>query len=182
MALVSVIVPVYKVEAYLCRCVDSILEQTFEDLELILVDDGSPDRSGTICDEYVRQDSRVHVIHQKNGGLSAARNAALDWLADNSDSQWVTFVDSDDWIHPQMLETLLRHAQSGQIKVAVCGYQETAEWNREFEPADPEGILWNPEDYFLEHNTNAVIACAKLYHRSCFSDLRYPVGRIHEDE
>ena len=100
---ISVIVPVYKVEPYLRRCVDSILGQTFTDFELILVDDGSPDNCPAICDEYARKDTRVHVIHQENGGLSAARNAGIDWAFANSDSQWLTSVDSDEWVHPEML-------------------------------------------------------------------------------
>ena len=103
---ISVIVPVYKVEPYLRRCVDSILAQTFTDIEVILIDDGSPDGCPAICDEYVQQDNRVKVIHQENRGVSAARNAGLDWVFANSDSQWISFVDSDDWVHPQFLEYL----------------------------------------------------------------------------
>ena len=107
MPLISVIVPVYKVEEYLSRCVDSILSQTFEDFELILIDDGSPDNCGKICDEYTKKDNRVHVIHQENGGLSSARNAGIDWAFENSDSEWLTFIDSDDWVHIQYLDLLL---------------------------------------------------------------------------
>ena len=98
MANISVIVPVYKVEAFLNRCVDSILCQTYEDFEIILVDDGSPDTCGALCDEYARKDGRVHVIHQENGGLSAARNTGIDWAFANSTSRWLAFVDSDDWV------------------------------------------------------------------------------------
>ena len=107
MPTISVIVPVYKVEKYIHRCVDSILSQTFTDFELILVDDGSPDNCGKICDEYAEKDIRIHVIHQENGGLSAARNAGIDWVFANSDSEWITFIDSDDWVHPEYLERLL---------------------------------------------------------------------------
>ena len=103
MPIISVIVSVYKVEPYIRQCVDSILAQTFTDFELILVDDGSPDNCGAICDEYAAQDCRVRVIHQENGGLSAARNAGIDWAFANSDSQWLAFVDSDDWVHPDYL-------------------------------------------------------------------------------
>ena len=103
---ISVIVPVYNTEQYLHRCVDSILAQTFTDFELILVDDGSPDNSGAICDEYAGKDQRIHVIHQSNGGRGLVRNAALNWIQTNSDSKWIAFVDSDDWIHPQYLEVL----------------------------------------------------------------------------
>ena len=103
MSFISIIVPVYRVEKYLSRCIDSILSQTFKDFELILVNDGSPDNSGDICNKYAEKDKRVIVLNQANGGLSSARNAGLNWLYDNSDSQWITFVDSDDWIHPNYL-------------------------------------------------------------------------------
>ena len=106
MPVISVIVPVYNVEKYLHRCVDSILAQTFTDFELILVDDGSPDNCGKICDEYAEKDSRIHVIHKVNGGLSDARNAGLDWAFANSNSEWVTFIDSDDWVDKYYLEYL----------------------------------------------------------------------------
>ena len=105
--LVSIVVPVFKVEQYLSRCVDSILNQTFKDFELILVDDGSPDKCGQMCDEYAKTDNRIHVIHKKNGGLSDARNAGIEWCIENSNSEWVTFIDSDDWVHPQYLESML---------------------------------------------------------------------------
>ena len=101
--LISVIVPVYKVEQFIHRCVDSILNQTYTNLEIILVDDGSPDRCGEICDEYAEKDSRIRVIHQKNGGPSAARNAGLDICT----GEYIAFVDSDDYIEPDMLQQLL---------------------------------------------------------------------------
>ncbi|HCI64916.1 MAG TPA: glycosyl transferase, partial [Clostridiales bacterium] len=101
--LISVIVPVYRVEAFLPRCLDSIRGQTYKNLEIILVDDGSPDNCGKICDEYAEMDSRIRVIHKKNGGLSSARNAGLDVAV----GDYIGFVDSDDWIAPEMYETLL---------------------------------------------------------------------------
>ena len=104
--LISIVVPIYKVEKYIHRCIESILAQTFTDFDLILVDDGSPDNCGKICDEYAVKDKRIHVIHKENGGLSDARNAGIDWAFANSDSEWITFIDSDDWIHPKYLETL----------------------------------------------------------------------------
>ncbi|MBE5773435.1 MAG: glycosyltransferase family 2 protein [Clostridiales bacterium] len=181
MPLISVIVPVYKVEPYLRRCVDSILAQTFTDFELILVDDGSPDNCGVICDEYAQRDSRVHVIHQENGGLSAARNAGIDWAIANSDSQWLSFVDSDDWVHPQMLEQLYRGVQEHRVKVSICGYRET-EGNDPWEKEEFASKLWPVEQYYVEHNINATIAVCKLYHKDCFKVIRYPVGKLHEDE
>ena len=96
--MISVIVPVYKVEKYLHRCVDGILSQSFTDFKLILVDDGSPDDCGKICDDYAKKDNRISVIHKENGGLSSARNAGLDWVFANSKSEYVTFIDSDDWV------------------------------------------------------------------------------------
>ena len=181
MPTISIIVPVYKVEAYLHRCIDSILAQTHKDFELILVDDGSPDNCGTTCDEYAAKDSRIIVIHQKNGGLSAARNAGIDWMMANSDSQWLSFVDSDDFIHPKMLEVLLDAVLSTDTKVSICGFQRT---NGEDLVVDEISApqLWKPEDYYVQHNVNATVAWGKLYHRECFKDIRYPVGKIHEDE
>ena len=96
--MLSVIIPVYKVEQYLCRCIDSVLAQTYTDLEIILVDDGSPDGSGAICDEYAAKDSRIKVIHQKNAGVSAARNAGMDLAS----GEYLAFIDSDDFIEPEM--------------------------------------------------------------------------------
>ena len=120
MGRISVIVPVYKVENYLHRCVDSILGQSFADFELILVDDGSPDNCGSICDAYAVKDSRIRVIHQENGGLSAARNAGIDWVFAHSDSQWLTFIDSDDWIHGSFLQILHRCWQSSLQIHHIC--------------------------------------------------------------
>lgn len=182
MAEVTVIVPVYNTEAYINRCIDSILCQSHEDFSLILVDDGSPDHCGAICDSYAVRDKRVHVIHQKNGGLSAARNAGLDWALANTDCQWLTFVDSDDWIHPQMLEQMLEAALSNHVNISVCSFARTngeIPWTKE---SGAQAELWSPKDYYQQRFTNATIACAKLYHRSSFASIRYPVGKIHEDE
>ena len=179
---ISVIVPVYKVEQYIHRCVNSILKQTHADFELILVDDGSPDHCGTICDEYAQKDNRIHVIHQKNGGLSAARNAGIDWAFANSDSQWVTFIDSDDWVHPQMLEQLLRAALENETSVSVCGYAETSGDEPVVMPDVLKPQIWKTEEFFLQSFTNAIIAWGKLYRKECFREIRYPVGKVHEDE
>lgn len=179
---ISVIVPVYKVEQYLHRCVDSILAQTFADFELILVDDGSPDNSGAICDEYAQKDDRITVIHQENGGLSAARNAGIDWAFANSDSQWLTFIDSDDWIHPEYLQRLLDAALKHQVSISACDFETTTGDDPTIPPEHFETMLWTPENFFVEHNVTATIACAKLYRKECFESIRYPVGKLHEDE
>ena len=179
---ISIIVPVYKVEQYLRRCVDSILAQTFADFELILVDDGSPDNSGAICDEYAAKDPRITVIHQENGGLSAARNAAIDWVFTNSDSQWLTFIDSDDWIHAEYLARLLNAAVENQVSISACNFEITTGDNPAIPPEQFDTTLWTPENFFVEHNVTATTAWAKLYRKECFQTIRYPVGKIHEDE
>ena len=182
MALISVIVPVYQVEAFLPRCVDSILGQSFGDFELILVDDGSPDSCGALCEAYARQDSRVHVIHQENGGLSAARNAGIDWAFAHSDSRWLTFVDSDDWLHPQTLEVLLKAAEEGNAAVSVCGYRETTGENPVVHAENIQSAVWTPKDFYMQHIKNFTVAWGKLYRKDCFEHIRYPLGKIHEDE
>lgn len=179
MGQISVIVPVYKVEPYLRRCVDSIRSQSFRNFVLVLVDDGSPDGCGAICDEYAARDSRIHVIHRENGGLSTARNSGLDW----ADSQWVTFVDSDDWIHPDYLQILVNGAVQTGCKVSACCMSRT-----EGEPLpalnSTSFSTLAAEDYFCIHRPDCVpsVAFGKLFHRSLFARLRFPAGRLHEDE
>ena len=181
MAEISIIVPVYNVEKYINRCIDSILVQTYENFELILVDDGSPDNCGAICDEYTRKDSRIRVIHKKNGGLSSARNAGLDWVFSNSDSRWITLIDSDDWIHPKYLELLLSAVQEHETDISIGTYFRTA---GEPFPAinEIEPKLYRTEDYYIAKDVNATVAWGKLYARECFQNIRYPDGKIHEDE
>lgn len=125
--LVSIIVPVYKVEPYLRRCVDSVLAQTYPNTEVILVDDGSPDGCPAICDEYAAADSRVSVIHQANGGLSAARNAALDVAR----GEWVYFVDSDDWVEPDIIEACIEKVVEHGVDMVV--FDHLSEGGRSFD-------------------------------------------------
>ena len=174
---ISVIVPVYKVEAYLDRCVQSILCQTYTDFELILVDDGSPDNCGAMCDAWAEKDSRIKVIHKENGGLSDARNAGIDIAR----GQYLSFVDSDDYIHPRMLEALYGAVRDHGVKVSICGYLET-EGEPLPEPSDLKATIWEPREYYLERCVNATVAWGKLYAAECFATLRYPKGKIHEDE
>lgn len=180
---ISVIVPVYKVERFLSRCVDSILAQTYEDFELILVDDGSPDNCGRICDAYAQKDDRVHVIHQHNGGLSAARNTGIDWAFSNSDSRWLAFVDSDDWVHPEYLKTLYHTAEQTGCKLSACGFYRTA--GEELPDIQDFSIsCLSANDYYCGtvHEGVTAVAWNKLYHKSLFRHLRYPIGKLHEDE
>lgn len=117
---ISIIIPVYNTEQYLRCCVDSVLAQTFTDFECILIDDGSPDNCPAICDEYAEKDCRIRVIHQENQGQAAARNAGIDWTFSNSNSQWISFVDSDDWVHPKYLECLFHNAIKFDVKISMC--------------------------------------------------------------
>ena len=181
---ISVIVPVYKVEAYLDRCVNSILRQSFRDFELILVDDGSPDSCPRLCDGWAEKDSRIHVIHQENGGLSAARNAGIDWVLANSTSSWIAFVDSDDWIHWDYLLQLYKAAAEAGSRVSACGFYRTTGEDRTA-AVSGKAVAMSADGYYCSgsiHGGVTAVAWNKLYHRSLFKTLRYPVGKLHEDE
>lgn len=180
---ISVIVPVYNVEEYIHRCVDSILAQTFRDFELILVDDGSPDNCGVICDEYAAKDSRVVVIHQENGGISAARNAGIKWARENSDSEWISLIDSDDWVHTTFLDKLLSSARVYNTRISCCefcriGDNEVAPIVTQCKPC-----LCLPEDIYCDHNNGGVLAYPWrfLYYKGLFTSIEYPCGKIFED-
>lgn len=180
--MVSVIVPVYNVEQYLARCVDSILAQTYSKIEVILVDDGAKDASGDICDAYAAKDSRVKVIHKENGGLSSARNAGLEIAA----GEYIAFVDSDDWIEPDAYSHLLEVMKQYDVRL-VCGGRYdvdgcTGEKTVGLCPAKEEAI--SAEELagriFLWDGCDSS-ACDKLYHRSVLENFRYPEGKVCED-
>lgn len=190
MPTISVIVPVYKVEKYIHRCVDSILGQTYADFELILVDDGSPDNCGAICDEYAAKDSRVVVIHQENGGLSAARNAGLRV----SRGRYIAFVDSDDCIHTKMYETLLSvldDSDADFVKSNFCRFTDeipkppivpikVTTYTSEEALHDFMCTEYSP----IKHMKSTV--CDALYKRKMFFlddilEITFPVGKINED-
>ena len=181
MSEITVIIPVFKVEDFLHRSIDSVLAQSYRDFDVILIDDGSPDGCGSICDAYALRDKRVHVIHQKNGGLSVARNAGIEWAFINSNSHWLTFVDSDDWVHPEYLEALHSVAKETKTDLAVCGFVRT---NGEQLPTIHHCTteLWKPSDFYLEHLTNATVSWGKLVKKEYYKQIRFPEGKIHEDE
>ncbi|MBR5126510.1 MAG: glycosyltransferase [Oscillospiraceae bacterium] len=181
----SIIVPVYKVEPYLRRCVDSILSQTFTDLELILVDDGSPDGCPAICDEYAEKDCRVKVIHKENGGLSDARNAGLD----TAQGEYIGFIDSDDFIHPRMYEILYRMCVEEKADIAQCEYTE-------FENKLPKPCLFGNDEVLTKvYEASQYVdnyfsgywwiigptVCNKLFSKRIFGVVRFPVGKLFED-
>lgn len=183
MSLISVIVPVYKAEPYFDRCIQSILNQTFTDFELILVDDGSPDGCPEICDEYAKRDSRVIVIHQSNQGQAAARNAAIAIAR----GQWVHFVDADDVIHPQMLELLYKAVQETNAKIAICSVVE-----RETESgwdSNLSAITFSVDEVdemclkrLLRDGQHCYwIVCAKMIDISIVKKIPFTNGRVYED-
>ena len=181
---IFVVVPVYKVEPYLERCIDSILNQTLTNWELILVDDGSPDNCPAICDRYAAEYDNITVIHQENGGLSAARNAGINHAMANGnpETDWITFIDSDDFIHPNYLEYLYRAAKEASTEISICGYIRTDAAQVSGEKTDFGYTVFTPEAFWRKDRTNATVAWGKLYRLHCFRDIRYPVGKIHEDE
>ena len=185
--LISVIVPVYKVAQYLHRCNDSILAQTYTNLEIILVDDGSPDRSGEICDEYATKDSRIKVIHQENRGLSAARNAGLDICT----GAYIAFVDSDDYIMPQMYEQMLAASQDHNVDICVCQWQyECPDGTLVIDPSKIDTTILGVKsavhfaEYLYKKQYESGTVCVvwnKLYKRKVLSDISF-LGRYVEDE
>ena len=180
---ISVIVPVYKVEPYLRRCVDSILAQTYKDYEIILVDDGSPDSCGQICDEYAKKFENIRVIHKENCGLSSARNAGIDLAFAESDSLWLTFIDSDDYIHPRYLELLFKAIVENCTQISACAYVETDDIKPINEKITEDVDIITPESFWLcKRASYSVVAVCKLYKKDLFENIRYPVGKLHEDE
>lgn len=182
-SLVSVIVPVYKVEPYLDQCIRSLANQSHHDIEIILIDDGSPDLSGAICDHWSEKDSRIKVIHKPNGGVSDARNVGVGAAT----GHYLTFVDSDDWVHPLYIERLLDLLLRADAHLSLCNYSRTT----------PSGVLIEPEPSeeaqhptqltgttalgeYLEYRISNTL-WAKLYRRELFEGITFPVGHVHED-
>ena len=184
MGTISVIIPVYKVEDYLDRCVQSVLAQTYEDIEVILVDDGSPDGCGAKCDDYAARDSRVKVIHRENGGLSAARNTGLDAVA----GEYILFVDGDDYIAPDMAEKLLAALEDTGADMALCDIKCVDDGGTVVRELPPfEAGVFGPEEIyrrmtFDDWAMRYVTAWNRLYRRALFDGLRFEEGKLHEDE
>lgn len=179
---ISIIVPVYNVEKYLDRCINSILKQDFKEFELLLIDDGSTDNSGEKCNEYKLKDNRVRVIHKVNGGLSDARNFGLDLAK----GDYVGFVDSDDWIDEKMYSTLYQLAIEYDADITTCGIKEWKNNNNDNKNINNKITIKefsNSEAiYSLYHNElSGYSACNKLYRKSLFDNTRFPKGRIFED-
>lgn len=176
---ISVVIPVYNVAKYLPVCMESLLRQKFSGMEFILVDDGSTDESGKICDDFGRRDPRVAVLHKENGGLSSARNAGLA----RAKGRYVGFVDGDDWVSEEMFGTLYRLAEAKQAQIVSCRYREVGAWDTAEAAGTSEAAVLGPEDtlkkFFLRQITESV--CDKLFFRELFQDVRFPEGEINED-
>lgn len=180
--LISIIVPVYRVEPYIRNCIDSICQQTYKNIEIILVDDGSPDACGRICDEYTKKDSRIKVIHKENGGLSSARNAGI--CAASGD--WIGFVDSDDHITEDMYERLWKLAKKYDSQIAIGGrtyvFEDGKQMIRYKEVYEDQ--VFNGLEALVRMNSFASFdmgACDKLYRKELFEEIRFPLGKLSED-
>lgn len=179
---ISVIVPIYKVEAYLDKCVQSIVDQTYSELEIILVDDGSPDRCGQMCDAWAEKDSRIRVIHKENGGLSDARNAGLAVAT----GQLISFIDSDDWIEPEFLQTLYDALEQDDAQIAECGICLVDEDGRVLSQRGPEkseaiGKIEALRRLVLEAGVFQTV-WNKLYRRDVIGDILFEKGKYNEDD
>ena len=180
--LITIVVPVYKVEECLQKCIQSILEQTYKNIEVILVDDGSPDNSGNICDQFAKIDTRITVIHKKNGGLSDARNKGIE----KAKGKYISFIDSDDYIERDMIEILYKLCIENNADISMISYREIE-----------DGIIINENSKYTEKiikytNIQAIkellkdniiknYAWNKMYKKELFNNIRYPIGRSYED-
>lgn len=176
----SIIVPVYNAEKYLCKCIDSILEQTFADFELILVDDGSRDASGAICDRYAARDGRVKVIHKENGGISSARNAGLE----SARGGYVGFVDSDDWIAPEMYRRLYESAFGAHADIAMCDFRRDSD--AEAPTGKSTAKLLDGIDcidkIYERRSFKFKVVWNKIFKKSLFENRKFPNIRVKEDQ
>lgn len=183
--LVSIIVPIYKVEPYLRRCLDSIVNQTYTKLEIILVDDGSPDGCPQICDEYAAKDKRIIVIHKENGGLSDARNAGLDICK----GEYVSFVDSDDWVAEDFVNVLINVIKRENADIAIGNFEkvfnEKLYKNQSPNESNCSIEIFDGKDAFRQlfgkNGVSFVVSWGKLYKKYMFEKKRFPIGLLHED-
>ena len=180
-SLVSIIVPIYNTQKYLDQCVTSILSQTYRNLQIILVDDGSPDNCGKICDEYAKKDSRIKVIHKQNGGLSDARNVAIDIAK----GEYIAFVDSDDCVAKNIYEVLYKNLKENKADISIANYYRFENEEEIVEASQEEKVTVYNRDEMFEHMYDdyllTVVAWNKLYNKKLFSKLRYPKNKVIED-
>ncbi len=183
MDLVSVIVPVYNVESFLKRCLDSLVNQTYKNLDIILIDDGSTDNSGALCDEYVSKDNRFRVIHKENGGLSDARNVGIE----KAQGQYITCIDSDDFVSKYYIENLYFAIKQSGSKISCCGfieYHDNDVLSVDKRVSNKDVVILDRVDFYekmLYQRGMEVTVCAKMYDAVVFDDVRFPKGRLYED-
>lgn len=178
--LVSIIVPIYGVEEYLNKCIESIVNQTYKNIEIILVDDGSPDKCPEICDAFSQKDKRIKVIHKKNGGLSDARNVGID----HANGEYFVFVDSDDWIEDTMVEHLLSACKKYDVELVTCARYITDGRSTSMVVFDGPERVYTVEkalNEILSGRAMDVAAWDKIYARNLFAEIRFPVGENNED-
>jgi glycosyltransferase involved in cell wall biosynthesis len=178
--LISIIIPVYKVEKYLEKCIKSVLDQTYKNLQIILVDDGSPDNCGKICDNYVKIDNRIEVIHKENGGLSDARNVGLK----KARGKYIGFVDSDDYVSNGMFENMYNTLVNNNADVSICNFYTVIDNKNIIKNVDNGIEIYNKLEILKEILLDKKIqsyAWNKLYKRELFKDIEYPVGKKYED-
>lgn len=178
--LISVVIPVYNVEAYLDRCIKSVLNQTYDNLQIILVDDGSKDESGKICENYMKIDSRILVIHQENQGLSGARNTGIK----SAKGDYITFIDSDDYIENDYIEYLFDLATKYNAEISICTHRAIYETGLELSRESDKEFVMNKEEALknmLYYQDFDVSAWAKLYEKDLFKNVCFPIRRYYED-
>lgn len=176
--LVSVIIPVYNVEKYLRKCLDSVINQTYKELEIILVDDGSTDSSGKICDEYAQKDNRIKVIHKSNGGLSDARNVGIE----KSNGEYICFIDSDDYIELDMFENLYKACIEKNVKIASCDkIRELENGKKIIEKRYEESRIITKKEAYSNILLFDPAVCDKMFEKSLFANVRFPKGKLYED-
>ena len=180
--LVSIIVPVYNVQKYINKCIESMLRQTYTNIEIVLVDDGSTDNSGMICDKYALDDDRIVVIHKENGGQSDARNAGID----KSTGEYICFVDGDDCIEENMIELLYENLVNRNADISICNYHSRYERDgSKSKEITVKDVVWSRVDfwnnYYNENQYYCVVLWNKMFRKKLFENVRFPVGRISED-
>jgi glycosyltransferase involved in cell wall biosynthesis len=180
---ISIVVPIYNVELYLNKCIESLINQSYKNIEIVLVDDGSPDKCPEICDTWKKKDERIKVIHKKNGGLSDARNFGIS----NSTGKYICFVDSDDYVNKDYIKKLYTAIIQNNVNISQCGINYVNDSNQLLEQKGYDiDCLLNGEnvimDYYGSHYIENVVVWNKMYKKSLFKSIIFPVGKIHEDE
>lgn len=180
--LISVIIPVYQVEPYVVHCIESVINQTYRDLEIILVDDGSVDKSGEICDLYAERDERIRVIHQENRGLSEARNKGIEV----SRGEYLSFIDGDDWVDKRFINVMYEISTKTGCDIVQCNFQKTVDDRLYEDEREGNYTVYSSDEFSIATYTllswKCNVAWNKLYKASLFDGIRYPAGKIHEDE